>query len=85
MWFTPWKLHFDGSMYKKGLSVGIIIVSPNEAIFEVLKWLDQDCNNNQAKYETLLFGLEILHSMDVKNVEEFGDLLWLVQQVSKVC
>jgi hypothetical protein len=31
--FTPWKLHFDGSACTSGCGVGIIIISPNGAIF----------------------------------------------------
>jgi hypothetical protein len=38
--------------------------------------------NNQAEYEALLFGLEILESMDIKHVEAFGDSLLVVHQVS---
>jgi divalent metal cation (Fe/Co/Zn/Cd) transporter len=32
--FTPWKLHFDGLACRSGCGVGIIIISPNGAIFE---------------------------------------------------
>jgi hypothetical protein len=34
--FTPWKLHFDGSVCRSGCGVGIIIISPNGAVFEAL-------------------------------------------------
>jgi ribonuclease HI len=83
--FTPWKLHFDGSVCKDGCGVGIVIISPSVAVFEALNRLDHDCTNNQTKYEALLFGLEILHDMGVKHVEAYGDSLLVVQQVSKVC
>jgi ribonuclease HI len=82
--FTPCKLHFDGSVCKDGCGVGVVIVSPNGAVFEVLNQLDHDCTNNQTEYEVLLFGLEILHDMGVKYVEAYGDSLLVVQQVSKV-
>ena len=55
--FTPWKLHFDGSVCKSGCGVGVIIISPNGAVFEALNRLDHDCTNNQTEYEALLFGL----------------------------
>jgi ribonuclease HI len=45
--------------------------------------LEYFCSNNQAEYEALLFGLEILESMDVKHVEAFGDSLLVVHQVSR--
>jgi ribonuclease HI len=31
------------------------------------------CTNNQAEYEALLFGLELLNCMGVKHVKAFGD------------
>jgi ribonuclease HI len=83
--FTPWKLHFDGSVCKSGCGVGVIIISPNGAIFEALNRLDRVCTNNQTEYEALLFGSEILHDMGVKHIEAYGDSLLVVQQVSKVC
>jgi hypothetical protein len=83
--FTPWKLHFDGLVCKAGCGVGVVIISPNGAIFEALNRLDHDCTNNQTKYEPLQFGFEILHDMGVKHVEAYGDSLLVVQQVSKVC
>jgi ribonuclease HI len=43
------------------------------------------CTNNQAEYEALLFWLEILASMKVRDVEAFGDSLLVVQQVSGEC
>jgi ribonuclease HI len=78
-------LHFDGSVCKDGCGVGVVIISPNGAVFEALNRLDHDCTNNQTEYEALLLGLEILHDMGVKHVEAYGDSLLVVQQVSKVC
>jgi hypothetical protein len=34
--FTPWKLHFDGSVCKDGCGVGVVIISPSGAVFEAL-------------------------------------------------
>ena len=51
--FTPWKLHFDGSVCKSGCGVGIIIISPNGAVFEALNRLNHKCTNNQTEYEAL--------------------------------
>jgi hypothetical protein len=45
--------------------------------------LEYFCTNNKAEYEVLLFGLEILESMDVKHVKPFGDSLLVVHQVSR--
>jgi ribonuclease HI len=47
--------------------------------------LNYFCTNNQAEYEALLFGLEILASMKVRHVEAFGNSLLVVQQVLGEC
>jgi ribonuclease HI len=80
---TPWKLYFDGSVCSDGQGIGIIFISTNGAYFEMASRLEYFCTNNQAKYEALLLGLEILESMDVKHVESFGDSLLIVHQVSE--
>jgi ribonuclease HI len=80
-----WKLYFDGSACSSGQGIGIVIVSPNGDNFEASCRLNFFCTNNQAEYEALLFGLEILASIKVRHVEAFGDSLLVVQQVSGEC
>jgi hypothetical protein len=36
----PWKLFFDGSAYKKGQGVGVVLISPRGTIFETSAWLE---------------------------------------------
>jgi len=60
---TPWKLYFDGSVCNEGQGIGIILVSPGGAALDFSSRLEFHCTNNQAEYEALLFGLELLQSM----------------------
>jgi hypothetical protein len=83
--YTSWKLYFNGSTYSSGQGNGIVIISPNDDDFEASSWFNYFCTNNQAEYEALLFGLEILAPMKVKHAEAFGDSLLVVQQVSHEC
>ena len=76
------KKYFDGSACKEGQGVGVVLVSPSDTCFELSSRLEYFCTNNQAEYEALLFGLEVLESIGVKHVEAFGDSLLIVQQVS---
>jgi hypothetical protein len=62
----PWKLFFDGSACREGQSVGVVLVSPRGAIFEQSVRLEYFCTNNEAKYEAILLGLQILSSMAFK-------------------
>ena len=82
---TPWKLYFDGSVCDDGRGIGVVLISPNNAIFDFSNRLEEYCTNNQVEHEALLFVLEFLQSMGVKHVEAFGDSLLVVQQVFKVC
>jgi ribonuclease HI len=78
----PWKLFFDGTVCREGQGVGIVLISPKGAIFEQLVRLEYFYTNNQAEYEAILLGLQILSSMGVKHVEAFGDPLLVMQQIA---
>jgi ribonuclease HI len=80
----PWKLFFDGSTYREGQGVGVILISPRGAIFEQSVHLEYFCTNNQVECEAILLGMLILSSTGVKHVETFGDSLLVVQQVANV-
>jgi hypothetical protein len=68
----------------KGKCVGVVLVSPRGAVFETSTHLKYFCTNNQAEYEVILLGLQILSSMGGKHVESFGDSLLVVQQVASI-
>ena len=72
----------DGSACREGQGVGVVLISLRGAIFETSARLEYFCTNNQAEYEALLLGLQILNAMDVKHVEACGDSLLVVQQVA---
>jgi ribonuclease HI len=44
--------------------------------------LEYFCTNNQAEYEAILLGLQVLSSMGMKHVKAFGDSLLVVQQIA---
>jgi hypothetical protein len=78
----PWKLFFDGSACREGQGVGIVLISPRGAVFEQSVRLDYFYINNQAKYEAILLGLQVLSSMGMKHVEAFEDSLLVMQQIA---
>jgi ribonuclease HI len=77
----PWKLFFDGSACREGQGVGVVLVSPKEVVFEQSVYLEHFCTNNQAEYEAIMLGLQILSSVGIKSVKAFGDSLLVMQQV----
>jgi ribonuclease HI len=74
----PWKLFFDGSAYREGKGVGVILILPRGVIFEQSVCLEYFCTNNQTEYEAILLGLQIKH------VEAFSNSLLVMQQVPGV-
>jgi hypothetical protein len=70
---TPWTLYFDGSVCNEDQGIGIMLVSPSNASFDFSSRLKTYCTNNQAEYEALLFGLELLNYMGVKHMKAFVD------------
>jgi ribonuclease HI len=80
----PWKLFFDGSACREGQGVGVVLISPGGAIFEQSAHLEYFGTNNQAEYEAIMLGLQILSSMSVKHVKAFDDSLLVVQQIADV-
>jgi ribonuclease HI len=77
----PWKLYFDGSVCRDGQGVGNVLISPNNMVYETSVRLEYPCTNNQTKYEALLFGLQTLVDMGVKDIDAYGDSLLVVQQI----
>jgi ribonuclease HI len=72
------KTVFYGSACREGQVVGVVLVSPRGAIFESAASLEYFCTNNQAEYEAILLGLQILSSMGARHVKLFGDSLLFV-------
>jgi len=60
-----------------------LIVSPQNVPIKFKFRLNQFCSNNEAKYEALITGLEILLEMGAKCVEIKGDSELVFKQITK--
>lgn len=78
----PWILKFDGSSTEGTTGVGVVIISPTGTKTTISFNLDFPCTNNQAKYEALVIGLEILKDLQAKNVLVIGDSKLILRWVS---
>ena len=78
----PWILKFDGSSTESSAGAGIVIVSPLGVKTTLSFNLDFDCTNNQAEYEALVIGLEILQDLRTGNMLIMGDSQLVLKQLS---
>ncbi|XP_073125417.1 uncharacterized protein [Henckelia pumila] len=75
-------LKFDGSSTEGTAGAGVVIISPTEVKTTLSFNLDFPCTNNQAEYEALVIGLEILKNLQAKNIQVIGDSQLVLRQVA---
>ncbi|OMO79285.1 hypothetical protein COLO4_24480 [Corchorus olitorius] len=78
----PWVLEFDGSSITNSVGAGTVITSPDDDYKMMSFHLDFDCTNNQAEYEALIIGIELLREMQVSTVHIKGDSLLVINQLT---
>ena len=75
------QLFFDGSSCKQGGGIGIVIISPRGANFEFAFPTNPMVTNNQAEYEAVLKGIQLLHEVKAEVIEIFGDSQLIINQL----
>ncbi|XP_075515608.1 uncharacterized protein LOC142550256 [Primulina tabacum] len=78
----PWELKFDGSSTETAAGAGIVITSPRGVKTALSFNLGFPCTNNQAEYEALVIGLEILKDLGAKELLISGDSQLVLKQLS---
>nr|ABF97185.1 retrotransposon protein, putative, unclassified [Oryza sativa Japonica Group] len=78
----PWTLFFDGSVCTHGCGIGLVIISPRGASFEFAYTIKSYATNNQAEYEAVLKGLQLLKEVEADAVEIMGDSLLVISQLA---
>ncbi len=79
---SRWTLYFDGSKTTDSAGVGIIIRSPEGSEVQFAHGLDFGCSNNQAEYEALIVGLEIMEELGAKNLKVVRDSQVVIKQLT---
>ncbi len=75
---VPWTLFFDGSVCTHGCGIGLVIISPQGACFEFAYTIKPYATNNQAEYEAVLKGLQLLKEVEADAVKIMGDSLLVI-------
>ncbi|XP_075494675.1 uncharacterized protein LOC142532245 [Primulina tabacum] len=78
----PWELQFDGSSTETAAGAGIVITSPRGVKTALSFNLGFPCTNNQAEYEALVIGLEILKDLGTKELLISGDTQLVLKHLS---
>ena len=80
-------MDFHGTLGKDGEDIGIWIHNPLHQPGKVPKnvrlcsyKLDFDCSNNEAKYEALITGLNILKKLGARRISIYGDSKLVIKQ-----
>lgn len=79
---VPWTLFFDGSVCTHGCGIGLVIISPRGACFEFAYTIKLYATNNQAEYEAVLKGLQLLKEVEAGAIEIMGDSLLVISQLA---
>ena len=77
----PWELYVDGAANQRGSGVGLVLVPPEKITIEKSLRLNFSVTNNEAEYEALLRGMEMVQKMGGKAVRAFSDSKLVVGQV----
>ncbi|XP_015698273.1 uncharacterized protein YpeP-like [Oryza brachyantha] len=80
---VPWIVFFDGSVCKHGCGIGLMIILPRGAFFQFAYTIKPYRTNNQAEYEALIKGLELLKEIGAEAVEVMGDSQLVIKQLSR--
>ncbi|XP_024195167.1 uncharacterized protein LOC112198299 [Rosa chinensis] len=83
VYLQPWVLFFDGSRTDTLAGAGIVLENPAGDRFSYSFQLEFQCTNNQAEYEALIIGLEVLLEMGVRNVQIRGDSQLVINQLQE--
>ena len=64
-----WKLFVDGAANAQGSGTGLILTSPKGMDIEYALKFGFQASNNEVKYEAVIAGLNLAHSMEVDQLE----------------
>ena len=77
----PWTLFFDNLSCKQGGGIGVIIISPRGSSFKFAYTIKPMTTNNQAEYEAIIKGLQLLQEVKADAIEIFRDSQLVVNKL----
>jgi ribonuclease HI len=65
-------MYFDGSLKLGGAVTGVLFISPEGKQLKYVLQILQQVTNNEAEYEALIHGLQIVTSLRIKQLLVYG-------------
>ena len=79
-----WRLSVDEATNAQGSGAGIILTSPEGIDIEYALRFGFQASNNKVKYEAVIAGLSLAHSMEVDQLEVCSDSQLVVRQIEDI-
>jgi len=79
---VPWTLFFDGYTCDRWVGIVIVLISPQGNKYEFSLPIVATSTNNQAEYQALIKGLELLKQVRADAVEIFEDSMLVINQLA---
>ncbi|XP_057482002.1 uncharacterized protein LOC130768918 [Actinidia eriantha] len=76
-----WEIHVDGAKNSQGAGAGVVLKSPEGAVFEQCLQFSFPTTNNEAEYEALIVGLRFTNKLGVHDLCIYSDSKLVVNQV----
>ena len=76
-----WRLSVDGASNAQGSGAGLILTSSEGIDIEYALRFGFQASNNEAKYEAVVAGLSLAHSMEVDQLEVYSNSQLVVRQI----
>ncbi|XP_024177714.1 uncharacterized protein LOC112183573 [Rosa chinensis] len=80
---STWRLYVDGASNKKTSGAGILLISPDDQVYEYALKFAFKASNNTAEYETLIAGLQIAWELGIQHLHIFSDSQLVVNQIPR--
>nr|CAN65076.1 hypothetical protein VITISV_028912 [Vitis vinifera] len=80
-----WTLRVDGASRSSGSGVGLLMQSPTGEHLEQAIRLGFPASNNEAEYEAILSGLDLVLTLSVSKLRVYSDYQLVVRHVQKEC
>ena len=78
---STWKLSVDGASNAQGSGASLILTSPKGIDIEYALRFGFHTSNNEAKYEAVIAGLNLAHSLEVDQLEVYSDSQLVVRHI----